>query len=592
MALVRWQATVQDDFGNIVVNPVITVRVASSGALATIYNDAGVAKANPFTGSTDGFVSFKAAPGTYQIEGVKGGQSAEPWIEEFVSNDESEQTDVFLAWGQSNMEQDEPRAVIKPNGTPLFIASQPHWNITVADNGDGTYTQTYIGRTSSKVRAYNPATNTLDAITSDFNNVAIGAAVAHAEKTGRNVVIVRVARGSMPIERFLSSSQVTVTGVSTATPAVISVSDVRFIPLSLAVPIRFTGVGGSTGLNSGEYAAKTATPAWSTYRTATGPVAGSFLLYAANGTTPINGATLGTYTSGGVGHMYDLLDDIDAQVPACLALVGKPAVDFIIGFQGEANAGANANDTVSTVGGVATFAAYRDKRLEFVQLMRSRGYANSATKFIDFELARANSSSAEKPRNDVMAILPNIYTAISVVPSAGYFAADTSHIDDHWGIGYYKCREIIEQTENAQQGTIPIPFYVRQSLRNDGTIGFKRNVINLDQQTLDLSGMSYDDYRSYLLGTCFVMRSSRLILPAFAVAAYDLGMTWRVMQWSVTGTTPGYGDGNSRIELSGFTFTDGRTGTTASGVLSLTSADNAKALTFEFLRTSNIYYGT
>lgn len=80
MALVRWQATVQDGFGNVVVNPSITVRNASSGSLAPIYDDVGVTKANPFTGGTDGFVSFKAFPGKYIIEGAKGGQDAPDWI--------------------------------------------------------------------------------------------------------------------------------------------------------------------------------------------------------------------------------------------------------------------------------------------------------------------------------------------------------------------------------------------------------------------------------------------------------------------------------------------------------------------------------
>ena len=37
MALATWQATVQDDNGNVIVNPVVTVRVGGSGgALADV----------------------------------------------------------------------------------------------------------------------------------------------------------------------------------------------------------------------------------------------------------------------------------------------------------------------------------------------------------------------------------------------------------------------------------------------------------------------------------------------------------------------------------------------------------------------------
>lgn len=85
MALVRWQATVQDDAGAIVINPSITVRNAADNSIATIYNDAGVVKTNPFIGSSEGFVSFKALPGRYIIQGVAGGQNAPDWVVDIQS---------------------------------------------------------------------------------------------------------------------------------------------------------------------------------------------------------------------------------------------------------------------------------------------------------------------------------------------------------------------------------------------------------------------------------------------------------------------------------------------------------------------------
>lgn len=84
MALVRWQATVQDEKGDYVVNPSITVRNAADNSLADIYDDAGSAKANPFLGTSEGFVTFKADPGRYIIEGVKDAETAQDWIVDIV----------------------------------------------------------------------------------------------------------------------------------------------------------------------------------------------------------------------------------------------------------------------------------------------------------------------------------------------------------------------------------------------------------------------------------------------------------------------------------------------------------------------------
>lgn len=85
MALPRWQATVQDDNGNAVTNPSITVRT-TSGALASIFDDAGLAKSNPFNGTVDGFVSFRAQAGRYTVQGVAGGQNAPDWVVDLVSS--------------------------------------------------------------------------------------------------------------------------------------------------------------------------------------------------------------------------------------------------------------------------------------------------------------------------------------------------------------------------------------------------------------------------------------------------------------------------------------------------------------------------
>ena len=67
-----WQATVQDDRGNAVPNPVVSVYQADGTTLATVYNEAGATLANPVAGNIDGFVKFYAPAGKYKVESAGG----------------------------------------------------------------------------------------------------------------------------------------------------------------------------------------------------------------------------------------------------------------------------------------------------------------------------------------------------------------------------------------------------------------------------------------------------------------------------------------------------------------------------------------
>lgn len=70
-----WQATVQDEFGNAVFSPQITVYESDGVTLASIFNEDGSPKENPFTGTLEGFAQFWAGPGVYKIRGANGGQT-------------------------------------------------------------------------------------------------------------------------------------------------------------------------------------------------------------------------------------------------------------------------------------------------------------------------------------------------------------------------------------------------------------------------------------------------------------------------------------------------------------------------------------
>lgn len=75
MALSRWQATIQDEAGNVVAGAVVTVRRESDGALAALFSDrdgmTGASNPLPAAGA-DGFVYFHAAGGAYRIDAELG----------------------------------------------------------------------------------------------------------------------------------------------------------------------------------------------------------------------------------------------------------------------------------------------------------------------------------------------------------------------------------------------------------------------------------------------------------------------------------------------------------------------------------------
>lgn len=74
-----WQATVQDEQGNAVVNPSVTVYLEDGVTLAAIYNEDGSPKDNPFIGTLEGFVQFWAQAGGYRIVGVYNDDETSPW---------------------------------------------------------------------------------------------------------------------------------------------------------------------------------------------------------------------------------------------------------------------------------------------------------------------------------------------------------------------------------------------------------------------------------------------------------------------------------------------------------------------------------
>lgn len=83
MALARFQRTIVNATGDVVVSPTVTVRDQATNTLVSIYSDRdGVsALSNPFTGTAQGLAAFHVAGGTYKITATSGAFTAEwTWV--------------------------------------------------------------------------------------------------------------------------------------------------------------------------------------------------------------------------------------------------------------------------------------------------------------------------------------------------------------------------------------------------------------------------------------------------------------------------------------------------------------------------------
>ena len=71
MALPAWQATIVNEFGDIIPSPVITVIVEATGLPATLFSNRGgttpLGSGGVFTAGVDGFAQFFAAPAEYRV---------------------------------------------------------------------------------------------------------------------------------------------------------------------------------------------------------------------------------------------------------------------------------------------------------------------------------------------------------------------------------------------------------------------------------------------------------------------------------------------------------------------------------------------
>lgn len=462
------------------------------------------------------------------------------------------QREVWGQWAQSQGQRSAPESVDITTGTAVYSRTLEHDAFTLTVNGDGTSTVTFEGKEGQDgVRIYRPSQGNEGPAVANFapladgvNKVILAAAYRYFEDTGIPVLIVDVSQGSQPIEVFLDSNEFNITAIGNdgSGNLTITVDDVRFLiasPASINAAKQIT-VSGLTGLPTadGSFYAMATSWTFTNVRTATAPVSGTFTLHDNSGAVAASGVSYGG--SGGKVAAHHLWDQILVDFPAALAIAGASRLSLLLDYQGEANAGAGAADTISTVGGISTPQGYLDKRRELKAQFRSQSWVDSKTGFVSVELLRDNNGveTREKPRNDVFLFLVDDDPMHAVASSSGYTADDGTHIDDRWGIGYHSVYQAILSVKQGGVRQPGLPYYVRSRLLPALEPGTRTTYIIPS----DGSDILLTDYpkngRSFLQGQETVVRSCRFVLPTMTTNNFDIGATFSAMAWSNTGATP------------------------------------------------------
>lgn len=100
----RYRGIVQDTAGNAISDPEVTVYLAATTTLATIFSDdLFTVKANPFIGDSDGFYAFYAGNGRYNVRLVKDGYTFPPTeTDDILLYDPSSFINIIVPSGTTN----------------------------------------------------------------------------------------------------------------------------------------------------------------------------------------------------------------------------------------------------------------------------------------------------------------------------------------------------------------------------------------------------------------------------------------------------------------------------------------------------------
>jgi hypothetical protein len=129
MTLARWQATIQDEAGNVLPGATVEVRREVSGApLAVLYSDRDGATplGNPFAADGDGFAAFHVVGGAYRITATSGADSR-TW--RYVAVGRSAESDtlttgISFAFDDATADSDPGPGVLRLNNAVLASVTQ------------------------------------------------------------------------------------------------------------------------------------------------------------------------------------------------------------------------------------------------------------------------------------------------------------------------------------------------------------------------------------------------------------------------------------------------------------------------------------
>lgn len=243
-----WQATVQDEFGNAVPLPVVTVYLKGTETLAAIYAEDEVTPlGNPMTGTLEGFVQFWAKSGQYTIIGSYGPSNTKKWeaalydtnqflaysdiasLKSVLSPSDSvvyaiaNENDFYqYTWVQGSTEAEDLVGMTVISGTggrwiavgggsdPIYVLLMGQSNAV----GAAPDTTGSVFSANSRVKAWNEITSAWVTPTvkqepfnpSGSNNAGLDFCNRIAEETGRQVRLILIATGSTQISAWTGSS--------------------------------------------------------------------------------------------------------------------------------------------------------------------------------------------------------------------------------------------------------------------------------------------------------------------------------------------------------------------------------------------------
>ena len=127
MALPAWQATIVNEFGDIIPSPVITVIIEATGLPASLFSNRGgttpLGSGGVFTAGVGGFAQFFAAPAEYRVTASDAGSGFSQTWDFVVLSGTAATTDIQTSPADTTTGRGVTTDALGANGGPVFDGS-------------------------------------------------------------------------------------------------------------------------------------------------------------------------------------------------------------------------------------------------------------------------------------------------------------------------------------------------------------------------------------------------------------------------------------------------------------------------------------